>query len=621
MELYNILRNYIINTKEIHFKDKNYMYIEATYRYKENQCMKYYILDFTQYANLYEIDWNNTLIFRDFQAQLLEDDFFHCRGDERFNLYLVFIVESNSLLLDNMDIQQDFTYARKIILMEWEVENFFAESFPLERGKPESNFEMSDSKEIMRQLNLSKDAAQRAFARELECWYDICKVLNLKFEKKIKQINQVYHILYELDQKIPNQRKGKDKKKIIQGYSKNELEDCNIQSIIDINIKNFRKYKREYQIPFKMVNLLYGENGTGKTSLLEAIELGITGCNRNISDQKKRNGSIQVKCKREQKDIYIFSMNNQYYSFAKAWYGIETSKAEDFNQFFTQYNYFDTSWASAFAIEGKEQVNISQLKNFLNLENMETCKHLLYNFYTDLLNIVNDNQKLIEKNCSNEEKKSLWDRFILKKAGYTEVNREATLQKISLNNKMVKAECEKELKRLIHEIEIITLDGILSTHINSMKKIFKLLICSNEYSDLQVDNGEIVAIRSGNKEKVSMSQMSTGQKVCLALSFMFSLFLSNENAPNIIMLDEPVANLDDLHMMNLLDVLRRFAMAGTQIFFTTSNPNVAKLFRRKFSYLNEDFGFYRVSELEDKVKITYEQYSMDGEQPIVSKEL
>lgn len=136
-----------------------------------------------------------------------------------------------------------------------------------------------------------------------------------------------------------------------------------------------------------------------------------------------------------------------------------------------------------------------------------------------------------------------------------------------------------------------------------------------------MENGEIVAIRSGTKERVSMSEMSTGQKVCLALSFMFSLFLSNENAPNVIMLDEPVANLDDIHMLNLLDVLRRFALAGTQIFFTTSNPNVAKLFRRKFSYLEEDFGFYRITEAEDKVRIIYEQYTMNQENPVKIRNL
>ena len=77
---------------------------------------------------------------------------------------------------------------------------------------------------------------------------------------------------------------------------------------------------------------------------------------------------------------------------------------------------------------------------------------------------------------------------------------------------------------------------------------------------------------------------------------MFTLFLSNDKAPNLIMLDEPVANMDDIHMLNLLDLLRRLALSDTQIFFTTANPEVAKLFRRKFSFLGEDFRFFEIKE-------------------------
>lgn len=128
-------------------------------------------------------------------------------------------------------------------------------------------------------------------------------------------------------------------------------------------------------------------------------------------------------------------------------------------------------------------------------------------------------------------------------------------------------------------------------------------------------------IRSGTNEKVSMSKMSTGQKVCLALAFMFALYLSNENAPKVIMLDEPVANLDDLHMLNLLDLLRRLALADTQIFFTTANPDVAKLFRRKFSFLEEEFAFYRIIDTGKKTKINCESYKMDKEEPVKNKRI
>lgn len=65
------------------------------------------------------------------------------------------------------------------------------------------------------------------------------------------------------------------------------------------------------------------------------------------------------------------------------------------------------------------------------------------------------------------------------------------------------------------------------------------------------------------------------------------------------MLDEPVANLDDYQMLNLLDLLRRLALSGTQIFFTTANPDVAKLFRRKFSFLEGDFKCFTATGTDD----------------------
>ncbi len=170
--------------------------------------------------------------------------------------------------------------------------------------------------------------------------------------------------------------------------------------------------------------------------------------------------------------------------------------------------------------------------------------------------------------------------------------------------------CNEQLMQLKDENNVISLDAIFDKHINKIESIFKLLAAANEFTSLDFHNGEIGAIIRLSENEVQMSQMSTGQKICLALSLMFALFLSLDKAPNIVMLDEPVANLDDMHMLNLLDVLRRMAIAGTQIFFTTANPDVAKLFRRKFSFLEKDFAFYKINEVDKNVKIICEEYSL-----------
>lgn len=57
-------------------------------------------------------------------------------------------------------------------------------------------------------------------------------------------------------------------------------------------------------------------------------------------------------------------------------------------------------------------------------------------------------------------------------------------------------------------------------------------------------------------------------------------------------------------------------MSITQIFFTTANPDVAKLFRGKFSCLEEDFGVYRIVDLNNSLKIEYEQYTQKQDNPL-----
>lgn len=611
MQLENILKDYIVSKKRITFRDKIYNYTEAQYKYKNNPCMKYFILDYINEPEYRQLDFSDMKVFHDFQERLIAEEFFHCMGDERYNLYIVFVVSKDDSILENINIQKDFTFARKVILIEKEVENFFVDCFPLKKeGVENSNLEISDAKEIMKQLYQSKENAYKIFGGEINCWLNIQLLTRKNLQKKEKKFSEVQRILSVLDTLIPNTNKEKEKRKSIQERSKN-YDEYSIHAIDKVRINNYRKYKRKYDIPFRSVNLLYGENGTGKTSLLEAIELGITGYNRNVMSGKKRDEEIEIKYKKNQKDTVSFHFKDNYI-LAKAWYGINIEEPSELNNYFKQYNYFDTSWASAFAIEGKEQVNISQLKEFLNVDDMERCKKLLHEVYIKIEEITKSNCNQLNK----IKKNGIKNPNLLRYNRVRELTKIGYITKLKTSNAQSLIDCEKELKKLAEEIEIITLENILATHINKMNRIFKLLICSDEYSELQLHKGEIVAIRSGTKEKVSMSEMSTGQKVCLALSFMFSLFMSNENSPNIIMLDEPVANLDDLHMLNLLDVLRRFAMAGTQIFFTTSNPNVAKLFRRKFSYLEEEFGVYRVSELEDTVKITYEQYCLGEENPV-----
>lgn len=601
---------YKVKKEECIFYGKKYPYLQIIHEYDQKRLLKYYVLDLMNedIFEQYPIDWNDEKIFYEFERELLEEDFFHCEGDLRYNIYLIFLVHKGNELLNNMLIQKDFRYARKIVLCEEDLEDFFKCSFPLKRESIEKRQnETYDSKKVMSDLRKSKETAEKLFERLIHVWL---MASNFSVRKKIDaEILNIHSQLKKLDNRmmINKNRVGTD---FINQFKSEEYQ---IKKITNISIENYRRYNRKYKIPFKKVNLIYGENGTGKTSLLEAIEYGITGYNRRASEKSVKGGKIEIECLNSRNRKCTFSDSQNYIALSENWYGIKAESNKEFNRLFAQCNYFDTSWASTFAIEGEDIINIKQLKRFLDIESIEVCENVLCSIYEQMCLLANKNQKYIKK-IKHPSEKYLFDIFLKRK--YLTHHQSYKLQRE--NDNLIK-ECQGYLDALKDDMEKITLTDILRTHINKMQRIFKLLMSFNEYSDLKLNEKEIVAVRRGSMEKVSMSEMSTGQKVCLALSFMFALFLSNENAPNVIMLDEPVANLDDFHMLNLMDVLRRLALADTQIFFTTSNPDVAKLFRRKFSYLEDEFGFYRVSELKDEVIVQYEQYSYKNEKPVEVK--
>ncbi len=158
----------------------------------------------------------------------------------------------------------------------------------------------------------------------------------------------------------------------------------------------------------------------------------------------------------------------------------------------------------------------------------------------------------------------------------------------------------------------------IKENIERIEYFFKSLHTPREFTELNHDEKGIFAIREKDKEIIRMYQMSTGQRVSLALAIMFSLHLAASRAPRFLVLDEPVANLDDLHLFNLIDIIREFAIRGTQILFTTANPDVAGIFRRKFSFFGADFVHFEfVRKNDDFTQVISCYYEPDQERRLL----
>lgn len=88
----------------------------------------------------------------------------------------------------------------------------------------------------------------------------------------------------------------------------------------------------------------------------------------------------------------------------------------------------------------------------------------------------------------------------------------------------------------------------------------------------------------------SLEQVSTGQRAAFALSIFLALNRTAKLAPPVLLIDDPIAHIDDLNALSFLDYLRDLAVnSGRQIFFATADTRIASLFSKKFSFLGDAF--------------------------------
>lgn len=110
----------------------------------------------------------------------------------------------------------------------------------------------------------------------------------------------------------------------------------------------------------------------------------------------------------------------------------------------------------------------------------------------------------------------------------------------------------------------------------------------NEYE--YVGDGEVLLRSRESKEPWSLDRVSTGQRSAFALSVFLALNRTAANAPPVVLIDDPVAHVDDLNALSFLDYLRDLAVhSKRQIFFATADTRIASLFARKFGFLGNDF--------------------------------
>ncbi|MDR2269663.1 MAG: hypothetical protein LBF27_02050 [Sphingobacterium sp.] len=128
----------------------------------------------------------------------------------------------------------------------------------------------------------------------------------------------------------------------------------------------------------------------------------------------------------------------------------------------------------------------------------------------------------------------------------------------------------------------------ISQNKREIVQIYNLIHSPNEFNNIEIDNNKLYLSNSYGKRR-NLNEISTGQRTALALAIFLCLNKKLYKGPNILLLDDPIAYVDDLNVLSFLDYLRELVLkSGKQIIFVTANSDLAFLFKMKFSFLNED---------------------------------
>lgn len=230
-----------------------------------------------------------------------------------------------------------------------------------------------------------------------------------------------------------------------------------------------------------------------------------------------------------------------------------------------------------------------------------------------LSGLAENYSRLIEKNImlSEEQSWSEWRRGLDKLVEASNRLGEALEPRIiQEQQERIQQELNEQLNIASHRLErCATAVGVLSelrelavygeafvrSNFDAISHMFVSLHSPNEFERLEWTGDDMVAVRKGSGSRSHIYQLSTGQRTSVILAIFFIMHLVMDTAPPFLLLDEPVAHMDDLNVIGLLDFLRQLTITrGTQLFFTTANPQIAILFRRKFSFLEKQFQVFQL---------------------------
>ena len=335
-------------------------------------------------------------------------------------------------------------------------------------------------------------------------------------------------------------------------------------AIKNIKLNNFRCYSSKNYDFSENINILYGDNAAGKTSVLEAIAyLGLCKSFRGAKDKdiiKNEQEYFFIKgefaVETEQKDEIIVSYNNKEKKIKKNNYIFQ--KMSDF---FGYFNVITFEPSDLYLVKGGP----IERRRFLDINISQYDKEYMLSImkFNKILKKRNDFLKSIEElNDNNIEYLNSIDELYAKEA----------IKIIEIREKFIK-ELNNEIKSMSFALSLgneeVTIEYKPSEKVENFVKNLKNkrkydLVCQTTSLGPHRDD---VLVKINDKDAEVHASQGQIRTAVIALKLGLATYLRKYNEKQIILLDDVFSELDNDRQNKLLELLNK----KNQIFITTTS--------------------------------------------------
>jgi DNA repair exonuclease SbcCD ATPase subunit len=286
----------------------------------------------TYYFDCSDSFLKNDFDIMDYQKVLLADDYYESEGPLQWNFYLYFVTENRNIPKEvKSRIESNKAFTRKLVASSEEL-----------------------IKIIEIQSKLREQQKGKLDGALISVWKNKLKGAGLSgiyLTKDYPKINDVFQMYVE---NMPFKEVVEEDRTV----SANEIQTGTLAAL---DLEGFRSFPNAERFAFKKVNLIRGVNGTGKTSILEGIELCI--CGQTIENGSKREPAtkLEISYSTGASDKYAPDDTKKFQARDRSWYGNNTLRGNTLSQGFHVYNFFDSDAAYRFTMESNTGEAVRQI--------------------------------------------------------------------------------------------------------------------------------------------------------------------------------------------------------------------------------------------------------------------